>query len=90
LSKLKLFSRRFLFSRRLAVLAMTHREQIDDRSFVMKARERNGASLKSTILVAVALTVALLLAVSFLIATGVRGGGVLRPFANATGAPSRP
>jgi hypothetical protein len=62
---------------------MTHCEQVDDESFVMKSSERKGASVKSTILVAVALTVALLLAVSFLIATGVRGGGVLRPFANA-------
>jgi len=53
------------------------------KSFVMKARENEGAHVKSTVLVAVALTVAILLAVSFLIATGTRGGGALRPLANA-------
>jgi hypothetical protein len=50
----------------------------------MNTRENKATHVKSTVLVAVALTVAILLAVSFLIATGTRGGGALRPLANAS------
>jgi hypothetical protein len=45
----------------------------------MKIRGNRRAHVKSTVVVAVALTVATLLAVSLLIATGTRGGGALRP-----------
>jgi hypothetical protein len=43
------------------------------KSFAMKTSGNRTARVKSTVLVAVALTVAILLAVSFLIATGTRG-----------------
>jgi hypothetical protein len=53
-------------------------DQVADRSttssFVMNPRANNGALVKSTVLVAVALSMAILLAVSFLIAAGTRGG----------------
>jgi hypothetical protein len=49
------------------------------KSFAMKTSGNRAARVKSTVLVAAALTVAILLAVSFLIATGTRGEGALRP-----------
>jgi hypothetical protein len=59
------------------------------KSFAMKIGGNSGAHFKSTVLVAVALTVATLLAVSLLIATGTRGGGALRPLSESAGAPGR-
>jgi hypothetical protein len=49
------------------------------KSFAMKTSGNRAAHVKSTVLVAVALTVAILLAVSLLIATGTRGEGAARP-----------
>jgi hypothetical protein len=49
------------------------------KSFAMKTSGNRAARIKSTVLVAVALTVAILLAVSFLIATETRGEGASRP-----------
>ena len=53
------------------------------KSFAIMTSGNRDARVKSTVLVAAALTVAILLAVSFLIATGTRGEGALRPLANA-------
>jgi hypothetical protein len=49
------------------------------KSCAMKTSGNRAARVKSTVWVAVALTAAILLAVSFLIATGTRGEGGLRP-----------
>jgi hypothetical protein len=49
------------------------------KSFAMKTSGNRAARIKSTVLVAVALTVAILLAVSFLIATESRGEGASPP-----------